>query len=251
MIDVAEQGEVAVVTLHHGKANALDTALCEALTLRFEKLRDSSSRAVVLSGQGRIFSAGVDLPRLLDGGVDYIRVFLPALDRLYGAIFNFPKPVVAAVNGHAIAGGCVLACCADRRMMARDGGRMGVTEILVGVPLPPMAFEVMRATTSVRLLPEAMLTGATYPPEQAITRGWIDELAERAELIDRAVDTAAVLARLSPEAFAMTKRQLRQAAAERMQRDGAMLAAEVEAIWTAPQTLERMRDFVARTLSKT
>jgi enoyl-CoA hydratase len=250
MIDVAEQGEVAVITLHHGKANALDVAFCEALTLRFEKLRDSSSRAVVIAGQGRIFSAGVDLPQLLGGGESYIRVFLPALDRLYDTVFNFPKPVVAAVNGHAIAGGCILACCADHRLMANDGGRMGVTEILVGVPFPPMAFEVMRATTSVRLLPEAMLTGATYSPEQAKERGWIHEIVEHPELIDRAVDKATALARTSPEAFAMTKRQLRQIAVENLRRDGAALAAEVESIWIAPQTLARMSHFVEQTLSK-
>ena len=149
----------------HATANALDIAFCDALTLRFRRLRESSSRAVVLTGQGKMFSAGVDLPQMVEAGVPYIREFLPALHRLYDTVFNFPKPVVAAINGHAIAGGCILACCADHRLMAQDGGRndvrMGVTEILVGVPFPPLAFEVMRSVTAPQFLAESILTGAT------------------------------------------------------------------------------------------
>ena len=100
--------------------------------------------ALVITGQGKIFSAGVDLKRLSKEGAAYIRKFLPALDKLYDAVFFHPKPVVAAVNGHAVAGGAVLACCADRRIMARAGGRIGVTELLVGVPFPALAFEIVR-----------------------------------------------------------------------------------------------------------
>ena len=105
------------------------------------ELRGSDAKAVVLTGQGKIFSAGVDLKRLSEGGADYIRKFLPVLHKLYDTVFYHPKPVVAAINGHAIAGGCVLACCADRRIMAREGGRIGVTESLVGVPFPALAFD--------------------------------------------------------------------------------------------------------------
>jgi len=109
---------IALLTLTHGKANALDIDFCDALAGRFAELRKSDEKAVVLTGQGKIFSAGVDLKRLSGEGADYIRQFLPALHRLYEAVFFHPKPVIAAINGHAIAGGCVLACCADRRIMA-------------------------------------------------------------------------------------------------------------------------------------
>jgi len=91
---------IAVLTLAHGKANALDIELCDALARHFAELRRSDLRAVVLTGQGKIFSAGVDLKRLSTGGADYIRRFLPALHRLYEAVFFHPKPVVAAINGH-------------------------------------------------------------------------------------------------------------------------------------------------------
>ncbi|MGD9767242.1 MAG: enoyl-CoA hydratase/isomerase family protein [Pseudolabrys sp.] len=250
MIDVMEQGDIAVVEMHHGKANALDVAFCDALALRFQRLRETSSRAVVLTGQGKMFSAGVDLPQMVEAGVPYIREFLPALHRLYDTIFNFPKPVVAAINGHAIAGGCILACCADHRLMAQDSGRMGVTEILVGVPFPPLAFEVMRSVTAPQYLAEAILTGATVTADEAVARGWVNALVPREDILSRAVAAAEKLAAVSPAAFAMGKRQLRQPAAERMAASGAALEAEVTEIWVADATLARMRDFVARTLKK-
>ena len=209
MIDLKVVDGIAVVTIRHGKANALDIELCEELANCFVELRNADARAVVMTGQGRIFSAGVDLIRLSSGGPDYVRVFLPALHRLYDAVFFHPKPVVAAINGHAVAGGCVLACCADRRIMAQGSGRIGVTGLLVGVPFPTLAFEIVRFAVPARYLPEFTFTGATYDTEAALQRGWVDELAEADALMDRAMVAAEQLAALSPAAFAQTKKQLR------------------------------------------
>ena len=112
MINVKTDNGIATVTITHGKANAFDMELGEELAQCFEQISESAARAVVITGQGRIFSAGVDLIRLSSAGPDYVRKFLPALHRSFGAVFFCPKPVVAAINGHAIAGGCVLACAA-------------------------------------------------------------------------------------------------------------------------------------------
>ncbi|HKA77573.1 MAG TPA: enoyl-CoA hydratase/isomerase family protein, partial [Pseudolabrys sp.] len=105
MIDIKTKDGIALMTLSHGKANAFDIEFCDALTARFSELRTSGAKAVVLTGQGKIFSAGVDLKRLSEGGAEYIRRFLPALHRLYEEVFFHPKPLAAAINGHAIAGG--------------------------------------------------------------------------------------------------------------------------------------------------
>jgi enoyl-CoA hydratase len=148
MFYVTRRGRVAVVTLAHGKANALDIELCRAVASCFAALKDAD--AIVLTSQGRIFSAGVDLVRAVAGGADYLHEFLPVLNQAFEAVFFHPRPVVAALNGHAVAGGCVLACAADRRLMLRDGGRIGVTELLVGVPFPPVAFEIMGTWWSAR-----------------------------------------------------------------------------------------------------
>ncbi len=250
MIEVEERDGIAVMRLAHGKANALDLELIAAIVEGFRTIEASPARATVLTGQGRAFSAGVDLIRLSDGGADYVRRFLPALHGLYDTVFHHPKPVIAAINGHAIAGGCVLACCADRRIAARGAGRIGVTELLVGVPFPAMTFEVMRFVTAPQFLADGVMGGATFPFEEALPRGLIDEIAEPEVLMELALEAARRLAALPPETFALTKRQIRQPLADRMAAHGAVVDAAAEKIWTAPETLARVRSYVEKTLKK-
>src|SRR3954451_13128792 len=207
MIDTTIKDGIALVTLAYRKVNALDTEFCEALATRFAELRTSDAKAVVLTGQGKAFSGGVQLINWSDGGESYIRQFLPALHQLYETVFFHPKPVVAAINGHAIAGGCILAACADRRIMARDVGRIGVTELLVGVPFPALAFEILRFAVPARVLAEVTYSGATYPSDAALDSGWVDQIAEPAELMQHALAAAQELAEISPAAFAQTKAQ--------------------------------------------
>lgn len=250
MIDTKIQDGIAVMTLTHGKANTLDIEFCDAIAARFRELASSDAKAVVVTGQGTIFSAGVNLVRLSEGGADYTRKFLPALHKLYDAVFFHPQPVVAAVNGHAVAGGAVLACCADRRLMARGNGRIGITELLVGVPFPALAFEIVRFAVPARYLPEFALGGATYLPDDALARGWIDELVEPGELLAGAIAAAKKLAMLSPPAFAQTKTQIRQAVSERYAASGAVTDKAATDIWCAPETLDHIRAYVARMLKK-
>jgi enoyl-CoA hydratase len=251
MFDVTHRGQVAVLTMRHGKANVLDSEFCHALCRQFGELAASSRQAVVLTAEGPIFCAGVDLRRLLDGGATYLRQFLPALHQLYEAVFFFPKPVVAAINGHAIAGGCVLACAADQRLMAREDGRIGVTELLVGLPFPPLALEIMRFATHHHSFQEVIFGAATYAPDEAIGRGLIEEIVvDRAALLDRAYAAAEELAAISPPAFALSKMHARQPVRDHLERHGHSFARAAEEIWTAPETAQRVQDYVARTLKR-
>jgi enoyl-CoA hydratase len=250
MIETSHQGDIAVLRMVHGRANAMSIEFCRALTAAVESFRASPPRAAVLAGSGKIFSAGVDLLRLSEGGAAYVREFLPALNAMFAAVFECPKPIVAAVNGHAIAGGCVLACAADRRLMGRDGGRIGVTELLVGVPFPVGAMEIMRRAVASQVLEEVIFGAATYAPADALARGLIDEVVGDDVLLECATVAANTLAALPPRAFAQTKRQTRAEALERIARDGARIDAEVTEIWCADETLARIRDYVARTLKK-
>src|SRR5690606_5186686 len=138
------QEGIALLRFQHGKASAMDLELCRALLRRLDECAADSVRAVVLTGTGTIFSAGVDLVRLTESDETYAAEFVPLMVRTLSALFTFAKPVVAAVNGHAIAGGCIIACAADRRLMAEDGGRIGVPELRVGVPFPTAALEIVR-----------------------------------------------------------------------------------------------------------
>jgi enoyl-CoA hydratase len=248
MIELDEQDGVTILRMADGKANVMSLEFCELMTARFEELCPSSTRATVITGTGRIFSAGVDLLRLLDGGVPYILKFLPALSTMLTTVFSHPKPVVAAINGHAIAGGCVLACAADKRLMGREAGRIGVTELLVGVPFPSAAMEIMRCALSPQHFEEAIFSGATYSPSEAAERGLVHEIVEPDAVLVRAISCAKTLAALPPSVFTLTKRQTRQPALERLAGDVRRTA--VEQIWTTPETLARIRDYVGRTLRK-
>ena len=250
MIEIQTIDDIAILRMQHGKANALDVEFCEALAARFHALRNDAARAVVVTGTGKMFSAGVDLKRLSAGGADYVRRFLPALHRLYEEVFFHPKPVVAAINGHAVAGGAILACCSDRRIMGHESGRIGVTELLVGVPFPALAFEVLRAAVPAEYLAEFAYSGATCMTDDALESGWIDEIAEPEELIEDALAVAAELAALPAPAFAMTKSQIRAPIAERLAVRGEQIDREVTALWCADGSLARVRDYVARTLTK-
>src|SRR5262249_51965675 len=117
-----ERDGTAVLRLNHGPVNALDGELLGDIVAALDEIEASDATNIVISGAGSSFSAGVDLKRIVDGGASYVRRFMPALSLAFVRLFSTPLPLVAAVNGHAIAGGCVVACAAERRLMADGGG---------------------------------------------------------------------------------------------------------------------------------
>ena len=250
MVRHEDRGPVRVLTMEHGKVNALDIELLRDLIAALDAAAGAPVRALVLTGAGSSFSAGVDLWRVLDGGPAYIEVFLPALAQCLEKLFTFPRPVVAAVNGHAIAGGCILACACDRRLMAAGRGRVGTPELHVGVPFPALALEIVRAATSDRMGAELALTGVTFLAEEALQRGLVDALLPPESLLAGACEVAASLAVIPAPAFALSKRQLRQPALERCARLAPDFEREVLAAWCTPATASTIRDYLNRTLSK-
>ena len=250
MFEILDESGIAVLTLRYGKANALDVAFCKALRKEFRRLAKSETRAVILAAEGKIFSAGVDLPRAAEGGRKYLRDLVLALDEMYEEIFYFPKPVIAAVNGHAIAGGCVLAACADYRLLASGTGRMGVTELLVGLPFPPFAFEVLRATTSPVHFPKFTASGETFDTAGALANGFADEAVSAERLIPRALEKARQLAAIRAEAFAANKLHMRITARQILKSDRGRITKRIMKVWEAKETAENIRAYVSRTFKK-
>ena len=229
---VLGEARVAVLRLAHGPVNVMDIELCRAITERFRALADDPVQAVVVTGTDRAFSAGVDLKRYLDGGADYVERFLPALADAFHAVFELGKPVVAAVTGHAIAGGGVLAACADVRLMAEGRGRIGVPELRVGVPFPRIAIEVLRYTVGDVTARKLLLGAQTYHPSEALALGLVDRVVAPEDLLSEAVTTARTMAADIPgDTFAVTKAQLRRDALERTARY-ADEAAELTRLWS-------------------
>jgi len=118
------------------------------------------------------------------------------------------------------------------------------------VPFPSLAFEAVRFAVPSRYLPEFTLGAATYASDAALQKGWVDEVVEPGALMSRAIEVAQSYAALSPPAFAQTKKQIRHAVTERLERNGEATDKAVTEIWTAPATLKFIRDYVARTLKK-
>lgn len=241
-------GPVAVVRMADGKANAMDTPMCRELAAQFAELGHGGHRSVVLTGKGSIFSAGVDLKRLRDGGTGYLEQFLPALSAAFLAVFECELPVVAAVNGHAIAGGCILTSACDHRVMNADHGRIGVTELLVGVPFPAVPLEILRFAVGTHRLKELTYFGRTYPAAGALRLGLIDEAVPGPAVLERALAVAAELAALPPEALLHTRRQLRGPALERIAAQRAATDDLVLRMWDSPAAREILGQYVKKTL---
>ena len=141
MLTVENSGGVCTIRMDDGKVNAMDLTFCRMLTDSLRTIEQTDASAVLLTGNHRVFSAGVDLKKLLKLKDQQRDEFLRALIECFETAFRFPKPMVAAVNGAAIAGGCALALACDLRLLAR-GVKIGMPEQRLGVPLPTVAVEL-------------------------------------------------------------------------------------------------------------
>ena len=199
---------VVTATLDRPPANALTREFFVELEALLARLAGDATRALVSPGTGRFFSAGLDLFQVFAADAAGFADFTRHFDAGFAALFAFPKPVVAAVNGHAVAGGAVLAACADFHLVADGGGRIGLTEIQVGVPFPASILEIVRHACDGPALREVVYHGRTYLPAEACQRRLADEVVPAAELPSRARALAASATR-EPVAFAEIKRALR------------------------------------------
>jgi enoyl-CoA hydratase len=197
---------------------------------------------IVLTGTGKSFSAGVDLPAIVDGGDEYIDRFMTSAWTAFSAVFDHPAPVVAAINGHAIAGGCVLAMAADVRLMS--SGLIGLSELVVGVPFPVVALEICRYAMGPSAA-RAVLQAESIDADSALSRGWIDEAVSPADLLPRAIEAARTMGQFAPEAFAAMKEQLHRPAKTVID-SSADMDAKVRANWLSEETRGRIAGFMDR-----
>jgi enoyl-CoA hydratase len=243
MLEEQMHGSVAVVRMAHGKANALGMDLLGAIADRFER-RDDGCAALVLTGTGPVFSAGADLRAVLSGDAGDIARGLDALSRAFRAVFAYPRPVVAAINGHAIAGGAILAAACDHRVMADDGSTIGVAELRVGVPYPAAALEILRFAVRQRGLQELVYFGENYLPPEALARGLTDELIAPDSLMPRALEAAERLARIPARSFEHTKRALHQPTLDAIDARAPADDAAAAEIWASDQVKTAISNFL-------
>jgi enoyl-CoA hydratase len=250
MIELEERGAVTILRMVAGKGNALNLEFTQALDERMQQLERSPAKAVVLTGHGSVFGAGVDLPALVSGGPEYVRRFVPVMVAGFERLVSFPKPLVAAVNGHAIAGGAILMLACDQKILAKGKTRVGLTEIRVGVEFPSWALEIARFLTPPEHLATLILTGRTWPPEEALARGLVDELVDAESLLERACEVAAELAAIPAATYTATKIALRRPMVKRARNLTATDGQALVEKWCDPQTLQAVADFAARNIGR-
>src|SRR5215208_157045 len=235
-MDVELADGVTVVRIDHPPVNAIDQALVDEAVATVRGIEGP----IVLTGAGKCFSAGVDLRAIIDGPPDDTDRFLAAVSDAFLAVFDHPAPVVAAINGHAIAGGCVIAMAADVRLMS--AGLIGLSEVAVGVPFPVAALEICRYAMGPSVT-RAVLQADNVDVQTAAERGWIGEVAAPEDLRGRAVEVARALGQHPATGYAVMKEQLHRHAREAIN-EGTELDANVRAIWKSDETRARISAFL-------
>lgn len=231
---VEDRDGIALVHFDRPPVNALDLQLLEEGAGVLDELRADPPAAVVVAGREGCFSAGVDLKLAPTLDADGQRGMVNGINRLFGGWYAFERPLVAAVTGHAIAGGFILALCGDVRIAATLG-RHGLTEVRAGVPYPAAAMAVVRAELSKAAARELVLGGELIDAARVHELGAYDEVVAPSSVVPRAIERARKLAEIPPQAYATVKHHLRGPAMAEMEpalRGEDPLAAS----WTSDET---------------
>lgn len=245
-MELERRGDVALLRMNAGKANALGPASMGRLSALLDALDAAPPRALVLTGYDPFFCAGLDLPHLLPLGREEIAAFMDAFRALMLRVFQLPLPVVAAVNGHAVAGGCVLALQADVRLMTEGKARIGLSEVPLGLGLPPVVLETLRAQVPAASLFPIAVEGRLLSAAEAVQLGLVHEACPEGQVVERALARAASLAALPAEPVAQVKAALRQPVVEAVRRAATAEGARWVDLWFSERTQESLRGAVAR-----
>jgi enoyl-CoA hydratase len=242
-LSIEVDDEIAILTLNRPKANAFDAGLLAELSAAFAA--QGKARAVVLaSALPGLFSAGWDLPQLIDRDRAGMEAFVDTYCDLVRQIFVFGAPVVAALPGHAIAGGLILAMAADERIAAEGRGKFGLSEVILGVSVPACLMEPFRHVIGARGMERLAATGENLPADRALAIGLLDRVVPPAELLPSALERARFLAGLSAPAYAAIKLRSRAAAIARF--DQARGRDPFLDLWFSADARFRIKDMVAR-----
>jgi len=246
LMDIERIGEVALLRMRGGKANAMSRQMLEQLDAAIDEIAASDARAAVITGYDNFFSGGLALPDLVDLDRQTMARYMDLFSSIMGKVLRVDRPMVAAINGHAIAGGCVLALQCDVRMMAASGGKIGLNEVQLGVGLPDAVLEPLRLRVPVSAMVPVALEGRLLGAEEAAAVGLVDRVVAPGELIDRAVAWAAELGRPPRRAYAEIKRALLRPALEAMAAHAATERERWLDTWFSPEAQTILRGIVQR-----
>ncbi len=246
-VEIAHDGTVAILTMHREKVHAINEAVANELRAALDRLRtDSSVRALVLTGHGHFFSFGLDVPELYDYPKERFTDFLTTFTNVYVAIYGYPKPVIAAINGHAIAGGCMLAIACDRRLMAEGKGKISLNEITFGATVFAGSTEILRALVGQRRAEQIMMQGTMYNAHQAYEIGIVDRISKPDALMSEALNEAHELGERESAVYVSMKRLLRGPVIETIHLRESQSINEFVDIWYSESTRKQLKGIIIR-----
>jgi len=242
-VKVETRNGIATVVFGRDKVNALNGSVIDELRACFKALEaDPDTKAVIFTGSGKFFSFGFDIPAFLSFAKDEFRDYLVNFTDFYTYLFLFPKPVVAALNGHTIAGGCMLALACDYRAMAANKGKISLNEITFGGSVFAGSTAMLRFLIGSANAAKVLYSGAMYSAEEALGIGLVQEVTSDTNLMDKAKAIAADLASKHAPAFAGIKALLRKPIADEWTlREKTSISDFIE-IWYAEPTWTNLRD---------
>jgi 3,2-trans-enoyl-CoA isomerase len=236
-IDISTDSGIATVRINRPKVNALNEQMIDELSGAFRDMSgDTETRAVVLTGEGSFFSFGFDIPELIDYEKDSFHKFVTKFSRLVRDVFIYPKPMAAALNGHTVAGGCILAIACDMRVMAQGKAKIALNELTFGSTVFTSIVEMLRYTVGSANAQKLLYSGKMNAAEEALALGLVDEIRPPEEVPEAAVNLASGLCSLDSDAFKSVKTLLRKTAYERMEAEEERAVSEFVDIWYSEKT---------------
>lgn len=208
-IGYALRDGVAEITCDDGKVNAMALPFFEGLGAAFDRAERDGARAAVIAGRPGYFSAGLNLKLLPTLPADELRRSTIAFGRIMLRAYTLPLPTVAAITGHAVAGGALLALLCDVRIAADGPFRIHMNETAIGIALPTWILTVVQPAIAPQWQTEALLHARAYSPAEARERGLVNDVVPPERVVDAARAAAAALAALDTQAYAESKRRLR------------------------------------------
>ena len=241
-VAVVKDGKIATVTLNRGKVNALNEPMVEELAESFESLeKDGNVNSLILTGRGKFFSFGFDVPEFLGYPKKDFLKYLENFANLYTYVFQFSKPVVAALNGHTIAAGCMLATACDYRLMVSGKAKISLNEITFGSSVFAGSVEMLKFCVGQRNATSILYSGGMYSAEEAFDLALVDQVTPEDTLAEEATKVARKFARKDGSAFKSIKNLLRKPVVEKILKRDEHSLIDMANIWYSEKTRNKLK----------
>jgi len=247
LVSTEYHDDTVVVKLAGGVTNAINLQLVNELAEILQRIRDSHTGGFVLSSSNdKFFSIGLDIPYLYGLSKKDFTAFYQPFNQVCIDLYTLPTPTIAAVTGHAVAGGCILALCCDYRFIAEGRKLMGLNEIKLGVPIPYPADCILRSMVGTQTARNITDMGEFYLPEQLLTMGLVDQVLPLKEVLPQSIEKAHLLGALPQKAFAVIKQNRTEPVEAQIRALLVKKEQDFVECWFSPEARQQLKDAIEK-----